>query len=59
MRSIALSVIAGALLLGASTLTAARWEISAQGGVVYRLDRWTGSVTVCNVTADYRAVSCL
>jgi hypothetical protein len=41
-------VIAG-VLIAAAILITLRWEISAATGVVYRLDRWTGAVTVCTL----------
>jgi len=36
-------------LLAASILIAFRWQISAAPGRVYRLDGWTGHVTVCDI----------
>jgi hypothetical protein len=41
-------VIAGALV-AVAILIAFRWQISGATGFVYRLDRWTGHTTVCNV----------
>ena len=39
------------LMAGAIVATAVffvfRWEVTAAGGVAYRLDRWTGQVTSC------------
>lgn len=42
-------VIAGALIVIA-ILIVFRWQISAATGVVYRLDRWTGLATVCDLS---------
>ena len=40
-------VIAGALI-AVAILMAFRWQISAAtGGVVYRIDRWTGNIEFC------------
>jgi hypothetical protein len=46
-------LIAGALI-AASLLIAFRWQISAATGFVYRLDRWTGSVTACDLSMAHR-----
>ena len=39
------------LMSGAIVATAVvfvfRWEVTAAGGVAYRLDRWTGQITSC------------
>lgn len=34
-------------MIAAAILFSMRWEISAAQGLVYRLDRWTGTVEVC------------
>jgi hypothetical protein len=42
------AAIIGALVAGA-ILVAFRWQITAAPGHVYRLDRWTGRITVCDL----------
>ena len=49
MRFTVAVVIAGALI-AAAILISFRWQLSAATGVVYRLDRWTGNVTVCDLS---------
>lgn len=52
---IAWEILAAAILLAASILFIGRYQISATGSgpgghdldVVYRLDRWTGSIDTC------------
>jgi hypothetical protein len=36
--------------LAAAILIVFRWQISAAPGRVYRLDRWTGHITVCDLS---------
>jgi hypothetical protein len=52
------AAIIGALVAG-SILIAFRWQITAAPAYVYRLDRWTGNITVCWVggVAEGRAFS--
>jgi hypothetical protein len=47
-------VIAGALIAGAILITF-RWEIVAEHGDVYRLDRWTGRIVECNTGGPFAA----
>ena len=49
MRELIAVLIAGALV-AVAILIAFRWHISAATGVVYRLDRWTGHIAVCDLT---------
>jgi len=48
------AIVVGAALLAAAVLFVFRWEIAAGPSTVpvVRLDRWTGSVTVCNASVD-------
>jgi hypothetical protein len=57
---ISIAVLIGSAMIAAAILIALRWEVAlgpAQPPVV-RLDRWTGTVTVCNLdaTAADRAI---
>jgi hypothetical protein len=45
------SLLAGVMIAGAILFTF-RWEISAGGQGVYRLDRWSGVVTECAASLD-------
>ena len=61
MRTVA-PILAGAALIAAAIVYTFRWEIvtADHGGVaiaVYRLDRWSGKVVRCNLTAS-RDVDC-
>ncbi len=52
-------IIAGALI-AAAVLFVLRWEIVTAGSaagppVTYRLDRWTGDVTICHYPPGYDA----
>ena len=47
MREMA-GVIAGAAAIAAALLFVFRWEITANPGGVYRLDRWIGAVVECH-----------
>jgi hypothetical protein len=49
-------VIAGALV-AIAILVALRWQITAASGYVYRLDRWTGHITVCG-WQDVHRIDC-
>jgi hypothetical protein len=52
MRILIAIVLAG-LLIACAVLIAFRWQISAAtGGVVYRLDRWTGNIEFCMAYGD-------
>jgi hypothetical protein len=46
---IALAVIFAGVLIALAILIVFRWQISAATGVVYRLDRWTGNIAVCDL----------
>jgi hypothetical protein len=47
MRMIA-SILVGAAMIAAALLVVFRWEITTPHvGLVYRLDRWTGNVALC------------
>lgn len=45
-----LSLVAGAILL-AVLLVTQRWTLVAAPNGVYRLDRWTGEVRICSLSA--------
>ena len=50
LRNAVATLIAGIVIAGA-ILIAFRYEISAAtGGVVYRLDRWSGQITACELS---------
>ena len=50
MKAVAI-LLAGVMIAGAILFTF-RWEISAGSQGVYRLDRWSGVVTVCAASLD-------
>jgi hypothetical protein len=43
-----LSIILGAVIIAATIAITLRWDLAAVAGAVYRLDRWTGTVTHCD-----------
>jgi hypothetical protein len=43
-----ISIVAAALIIAAALVFTQRWEIAAVSGAVYRLDRWTGTITHCD-----------
>ena len=43
-----ISIIVGAALIAAVLAIVSRWEVSIGPGAVYRLDRWTGTLTRCD-----------
>ena len=45
-RIVAITI--GGVAIAAAILVAKRWEIAVVAGAVYRLDRWTGSITHCD-----------
>jgi hypothetical protein len=47
---IMLSVVIAGTLIAVAILIAFRWQISAATGVIYRLDRWTGNLIVCDLS---------
>jgi hypothetical protein len=49
---IGIFIVIGAALIAASVAWIGRWEIFAQGGIVYRLDRWHGDIVACVLPAD-------
>lgn len=46
------AVILGAVLIAAAHLYVSRWEISSSPTLTFRLDRWTGAITMCNEKND-------
>ncbi|MGE0094094.1 MAG: hypothetical protein AB7M05_05250 [Alphaproteobacteria bacterium] len=46
------AVILGAVLLAAAHLYVSRWELSSSATLTFRLDRWTGTVSMCNEKND-------
>jgi len=49
----ALAVIAGAALIAGTLALTFRWEAwGGIGGVVFKMDRWTGTITACQVPSD-------
>jgi len=53
-RSVAAAIIAGAILIAAAILMTNHWHfaISSSGyGVALRLNRWTGTISICVVDA--------
>jgi hypothetical protein len=46
---VSFAIVLGAALIAVTLLFLFRWEISGVGGQAYRLDRWTGRITSCNV----------
>lgn len=56
--SIELAALAGAAVVSAAILLTGRWEITSatnpQMFAVYRIDRWTGEVSMCDAKNDYR-----
>jgi len=42
-------LLAGAALIAASIILTNHWQIGVASAQIYRLDRWSGSVTACNV----------
>jgi hypothetical protein len=55
---IPLAIVIAGLLIAGAILIAFRWQISAATGVVYRLDRWTGSVIVCDLNSHLSLSDC-
>lgn len=47
-----IAVILGAVLIAATHIYLSRWEVSSTSTLTFRLDRWTGSVTMCNEKND-------
>jgi hypothetical protein len=47
-----ISTIIGAIIIAGAVLFAFRWEIAPAGSMVYRLDRWTGQIQVCNASVE-------
>jgi len=44
---LAVAILAAAFIISGAIESATRWEISTNQGEVHRLDRRTGSVTLC------------
>ena len=49
LRKAVATLIAG-VVIAVAILFAFRYEISAATGVVYRLDRWSGQITACELS---------
>ena len=54
------AVVVAGVLVAAALLFVLRWDVVAAGGasgppVTYRLDRWTGAVTICHYAPGYDA----
>jgi hypothetical protein len=52
--SISLAILIAAVIVASSIFFTFRWEVALgpQQPPVVRLDRWTGTVTVCNILPD-------
>ena len=48
------AILCGAVLIAVAILVAFRWQIAPAGSLraVHRLDRWTGNVTLCQLTGQ-------
>ena len=53
LRNAVATLIAG-IVIAVAILIAFRYEISAAIGVVYRLDRWSGQITACELSGGPR-----
>jgi hypothetical protein len=49
LRNAVATLVAG-IMIATAILIAFRYEISAATGVVYRLDRWSGQITACELS---------
>jgi hypothetical protein len=47
MRIEIILIALGIALIAAAIALTGRWEIMAQDGVIYRLDRWSGEIRAC------------
>jgi hypothetical protein len=45
-----MAIIGAAIIIAVSILIAFRWEIASPG--IMRLDRWTGTIVLCDVGND-------
>jgi hypothetical protein len=43
----AAAILFGSVLISIAVTVPQRWTMSAEGGQVYRLDRWTGEIARC------------
>ena len=50
--STSIALILSAALIAVALLFVFRWEVSSTSTLTFRLDRWTGHVTMCNETND-------
>lgn len=46
------AILVSGLLLAVTYGLTSRWEISSSSTLTFRLDRWTGQVTMCNEKND-------
>jgi hypothetical protein len=51
-RQTSISVIIAGALVAVAVLITGHWQIGTAPTQVYRVNRWTGSVTACNVVLD-------
>jgi hypothetical protein len=42
-----IAILMSGAIVATAVLFVFRWEVTAAGGVAYRLDRWTGQITSC------------
>jgi hypothetical protein len=59
--AVVLAMLAGALAIAASIVFIGRWQMTAEAGSLYRLDRWTGAVEFCvprQVDSEHYAIKC-
>lgn len=46
------TIVLAAIVIALAQLFIFRWEISSSSTLTFRLDRWTGKVTMCNEKND-------
>jgi hypothetical protein len=44
-----ISIVVGAAIIAAALVFIFRWEVTAAGSTMVRLDRWSGEMVGCNV----------
>jgi hypothetical protein len=49
-----IAILVGSAIVAAAVVAPSRWEMAADGGQIYRLDRWTGAVVACNASNQQR-----
>jgi hypothetical protein len=42
-----IAILMSGAIVASAVFFVFRWEVTAAGGIAYRLDRWTGQVTSC------------